>query len=286
MIEEQQKSKRLFGRRKGRPLRAGRALLMDTLLPRVRIMISSISPSPCGRVENASRFRGGVVGVSTQQSLSERMPPPPRKNCVLSTLPQGEGDLSPALAPRNDEGLNPFALFDFVPEAVRLEIGFGGGEHLAAQAAANPSVGFMGCEPFINGVAKLLTQVEAQDLKNVRVYPDDARVLLDALPDSCLAMCFVLYADPWPKNRHAERRFIGRENLDRLARVLTSGGQLRLATDVAGLAQWMREQANAHPSFVCLYDGPNAPADWVPTRYEQKGIAAGRTPTYLVYKRR
>ncbi|MFA6279304.1 MAG: tRNA (guanine(46)-N(7))-methyltransferase TrmB [Bdellovibrionales bacterium] len=217
--------KRLFGRRKGRPLRAGRVSLMETLLPRVAITIGE----------------GGRV--------------------------------------------DPFALFDAVPEAVRLEIGFGGGEHLAAQAAANPSVGFMGCEPFVNGVAKLLTQIEAQDLKNVRVYPDDARVLLDALPDACLDMCFVLYADPWPKTRHAERRFIGKENLDRLARVLTAGGQLRLATDVAALAQWMREQTNAHPSFACVYDGPQAPADWVPTRYEQKGIAAGRTPTYLVYKR-
>ncbi len=219
------KVKRLFGRRKGRPLRTGQANLMDTLLPRVAI-----------------------------------------------TLPE-------------NEKINPFALFDAVPTAVRLEIGFGGGEHLVAQAAANPDVGFMGCEPFVNGVAKLLGQVEAQDLKNVRVYPDDARDLLDALPDGSLDMCFVLFADPWPKKRHAERRFIGRENLDRLARTMKSGGQLRLATDVVGLAQWMREQTNAHDAFVCAYDGPQAPADWVPTRYEQKGKAAGRMPEYLIYRR-
>jgi len=181
--------------------------------------------------------------------------------------------------------LNPFALFETVPEAVRLEIGFGGGEHLAAQAASNPDIGFLGCEPFVNGIAKLLTQIEAQDLKNLRIHPDDARQLLDALPDGSLDTCFVLFADPWPKTRHAERRFIGRENLDRLARTLKPQGQLRLATDVVGLAQWMREQANAHPAFVCLYDGPQAPADWVPTRYEQKGKAAGRAPEYLLYRR-
>jgi len=223
---EEYKEKRLFGRRKGRPLRTGQSQLMENLLPRVAITIPE-----SGKV-------------------------------------------------------NPHALFAAVPEAVRLEIGFGGGEHLAAQAASNPSVGFMGCEPFVNGVAKLLAQIEAQALQNVRVYPDDARDFLDALPDGSLDMCFVLFADPWPKKRHASRRFIGRENLDRLARVLRQGGQLRLATDVVGLAQWMREQANAHPSFVCLYDGPQAPADWVPTRYEQKGKAAGREPEYLLYRRR
>lgn len=217
--------KRLFGRRKGRPLRTGQASLMDSLLPRISISFS-------------------------------------------------------------DEGvLEPFGLFDVVPEALRLEIGFGGGEHLAAQAARNPSIGFLGCEPFVNGVAKLLKQIDEQKLRNIRIHADDARHLLDALPDGCLETCFVLFADPWPKKRHAERRFIGKENLDRLARVLRKDGQLRLATDVVALAQWMREQTNAHPSFVCLYDGPQAPADWVPTRYEQKGKAAGREPEYLVYRK-
>lgn len=225
MLDEQIKTKRLFGRRKGRPLRTGQSALMDELLPRLKV-----------------------------------------------ALPEGGR-------------LDPFALFDPMPDALRLEIGFGGGEHLAAQAASNPSVGFFGCEPFVNGVAKLLGQIEAQDLKNVRIHPDDARDLLDALPDGALDTVFVLFADPWPKKRHAERRFIGKENLDRLARVLKVGGQLRLATDVVGLAQWEREQTNAHKSFACIYDGPEAPADWVPTRYEQKGKAAGREPVYMIYRR-
>jgi tRNA (guanine-N7-)-methyltransferase len=216
---------RLFGRRKGRPLRTRQMELMDTLLPRITVCLPEEGP------------------------------------------------------------LHPHALYDEVPSEIWMEIGFGGGEHLAAQAAAHPDIGLIGCEPFINGVAMLLGHVDGQGLRNVRVYPDDARRVLDAMPDGTLDRVFVLYADPWPKKRHAERRFIGPENLDRLARVMKSGAQLRLATDVAGLAAWMREHALAHKAFACLYDGPQAPADWVPTRYEQKGIAAGRTPEYMIFKR-
>ena len=233
-------------------MKAKRVTLMETLLPRV------------------------VVTIPTNTKLC----PLTMFAFPLTLVPRGRAALDPALRRGDDNGKCGTSL-----QSIALEIGFGGGEHLAAQAAAHPDVGFIGCEPFVNGVAKLLTQIDEQGLKNVRIYPDDARTLMDALPDSCLDMCFVLYADPWPKTRHAERRFIGKENLDRLARIMMAGGELRLATDVAGLAQWMREQVNAHLSFVCLYDGPQAPADWVPTRYEQKGIAAGRTPVYLVYKK-
>lgn len=215
---------KLFGRRKGRPLRARKAALMETLLPQIEVRIEE------GRV------------------------------------------------------LFPHGLFQPSPMEVWLEIGFGGGEHLAAQAAANPNVGVIGCEPFVNGVASLLAHVDAQNLKNVRIFPNDARIVLDALPDSSLDRCFVLFADPWPKKRHHERRFIGPENLPRLARVLKSGGELRLATDVMPLAEWMREHTNAHPDFVCVYDKAAPPADWVQTRYEQKGRAAGREPVYLVFR--
>ncbi len=225
-MNEKQPRQRLFGRRKGRPLRTGQAELMETLLPRIRVNVPET-----GKLD-------------------------------LQDLFSGES------------------------KALRLEIGFGGGEHLVAQAATNPQDGFIGCEPFVNGVAKLLSQIEAQDISNIRVFPDDARVLLDALPDACLDTVFVLYADPWPKKRHAERRFIGPANLDRLARVMKTGGELRLATDVAGLAQWMREQSNAHQAFQAVYDGPNPPADWVPTRYEKKGIAAGRKPEYMIFRKR
>ncbi len=167
-----------------------------------------------------------------------------------------------------------------------LEIGFGGGEHLAAQAAAHPDVLFLGCEPFINGVASLLVHIEDGKLENVRIHPGDARILLDALPDACLEKCFVLFADPWPKKRHHERRFIGPENLPRLARVLKPGGELILATDVPPLAAWMREHTGAHPSFECLYDSSAPPAGWVQTRYEQKARAAGRGAEYMAFRRR
>ena len=177
-------------------------------------------------------------------------------------------------------------LFAATPRALWLEIGFGGGEHLAAQAAAHPDIGFVGCEPFVNGVASLLDHVDRMNLANVRVFPNDARLLLDALPNASLDRCFVLYADPWPKKRHAERRFIGPENLSRLARVLRAGGEVRLATDVPLLADWMRARAAEQPAFACLHDSPAPPPDWIPTRYEQKGLAAGRSPTYLSYQKK
>ena len=181
---------------------------------------------------------------------------------------------------------DPLALFERRPQAVWLEIGFGGGEHLAAQAAKNPDAGYVGCEPFVNGVASLLAHIDDQELANIRIFPEDARFLLDALPEASLDGCFVLYPDPWPKKRHIERRFINADNLDRLARVLNSGAELRLATDVEQLADWMREQITGHPAFKIGYDSPSPPNDWVATRYEQKGVKAGRAPCYLVARRK
>lgn len=177
------------------------------------------------------------------------------------------------------------ALFGNKPRELWMEIGFGGGEHLEAQAENNPDIGFFGCEPFINGVAKMLSYIDEKKLSNVRLYPDDARHILDAMPDDSLDRCFVLFADPWPKARHANRRFISQENLDRLARVLKPGGELRLATDVVGLAEWMREQCADHSAFESIYDCGVPPENWVPTRYEMKGRAAGRPAEYLIYKR-
>ncbi len=185
-----------------------------------------------------------------------------------------------------DEGfLDVSTLFGRAYEKVWMEVGFGGGEHLAAMAARYPDIGFIGCEIFENGVAKILVHVEQGKLGNVRVHPHDARALLDRLPDRALDRCFVLYPDPWPKKRHHERRFICEENLDRLARTLRLGGQLRLATDVAGLAAWMREHVERHGAFSLEYDGTEPPADWVGTRYEEKGKKAGRESRYMICRR-
>ncbi len=181
---------------------------------------------------------------------------------------------------------NPHNLFENAPEKLWLEIGFGGGEHLAAQAVRNPTIGLIGCEPFLNGIASLLDHIDRQQIPNVRVYPSDARVLLDKMPDACIDRCYVLFADPWPKAKHVERRFIGSENLPRLARVMKSGGELRLATDDARLADWMLIHMRNAAEFEEIYNTNTPPADWVPTRYEQKAIVAGRTPVYRAYRRR
>ena len=193
--------------------------------------------------------------------------------------------------PEPGSRLDPAGLFAGPVGEVWLEVGFGGGEHLAAQAVANPGVGIIGCEPFINGVAGLLSHVERENLVGrVRIVADDARFLIDALPEASIGRAFVLFADPWPKKRHWERRFIGPANLERLARVLKDGAELRLASDDPGLITWMLDHTWHHPAFAWLArsaeDWRRRPADWPPTRYEQKAIEAGRKPVFLRFMRR
>ncbi len=197
-------------------------------------------------------------------------------------LPPAGGALDPGtLFPRGDDGR---------PRPVWLEVGFGAGEHLAAQARANPGVGLIGCELYLNGVARLLARVERERLANVRIWPDDARLLIDALADGSIARAFVLFPDPWPKKRHHKRRFVRRENLDALARVLADGAELRLATDDPDYAGWMVERLQRHPDFVWTARRPadwrRRPGDWPATRYERKTSAAGARPVYLIYRRR
>lgn len=174
-------------------------------------------------------------------------------------------------------------LFPDPVEDLWLEVGFGSGEHLAAQALGHPEIGFIGCEPFLNGVSSLLGLVQQSELRNIRVFPDEARPLIDALPDGAVGRCFVLFSDPWPKKRHHRRRFIGRENLDRLARAMRPGAELRLATDHPELAEWMLDQLGQHAGFVLADDAVRRerPPAWPETRYEQKAVDAGRRPFYL-----
>src|SRR5689334_17843836 len=151
--------------------------------------------------------------------------------------------LLPALAIGDDAAeLDPRGLFAPGTKEVWLEIGFGGGEHLAAQAAAHPDTGFIGCEVFENGIAKLLVEIERQRLANVRIFPDDARLLLAALPAQSLDRAFILFPDPWPKARHQKRRLVSTETLDRLAVLMRDGAELRLATDDADYLRWMLER--------------------------------------------
>jgi tRNA (guanine-N7-)-methyltransferase len=198
-------------------------------------------------------------------------------------------DLLPRVAVATPPAV-PATLFAPVPREVWLEIGFGGGEHLAAQAAANPAVGFIGCEPFVNGVVALLVRIKAQNLGNVRIWQGDARALLAGLPEGSIGRGFILFPDPWPKARHRKRRLVTTEFLDGLARILTAGAELRLATDDRDYLAWMLERLTAHPAFAWTARGPGdwrrRTADWPATRYEAKALAAGRQPAYLRFVRR
>jgi tRNA (guanine-N7-)-methyltransferase len=188
-----------------------------------------------------------------------------------------------------DVMVNPVELFTPPLEDLWLEIGFGGGEHLAAQAALHSGVGFVGCEPFVNGVASLVMHIQEQSLKNIRVMKDDARLLLARLPEQSVGRIYVLFPDPWPKTRHHKRRMIQNETVTAFAKLLRPGGLLIMATDVAEYGQWMLDVMKDHPAFEANLDGRSSiyerPQDWSITRYEKKGIAAGRAPVYLVYQR-
>ena len=211
-----------------------------------------------------------------------------RKGRNLRATKQGLVDtLLPRLSIAIPEGtLEPSSLFSGKDE-YWLEIGFGGGEHLAHQAGLYPRVGMLGCEPYMNGFADLLKHIDAGKIDNIRIYTDDARTLVNHLPDSCLERVYILYPDPWPKSRHHKRRLVSTETLDGIARVLKKGGMLRLATDHEGYATWMLERLLPHPAFEWMAKEANdwlSPwPEWISTRYEQKALA-GR-PTYLEFKR-
>lgn len=197
--------------------------------------------------------------------------------------------LLPRLAvarPEPGEHLDPRSLFDTPLRAVWLEIGFGGGEHLAAQAGTHPDVGILGCEVFVNGVVSLLNHVDLRALRTVRVFADDVRHLFPALPDGCFERVFVLFPDPWPKKRHADRRFIGPDNLPILARLLIDGGELRVASDDPTYIDWALTHLRASPDFDLTVSAGHRPDGWPPTRYEAKAIKAGRECVYMTARRR
>jgi tRNA (guanine-N7-)-methyltransferase len=186
--------------------------------------------------------------------------------------------------------LDPRALLGEPARPTWLEIGFGGGEHLAFQAERHPEVGLIGCEVFENGIARLLAAVERRRLDNVRLFVDDARRLLAALPRAAIDRVFILFPDPWPKDRHKKRRLVSRATLDRLSEIMTDGAELRLATDDRDYLCSMLELVTGHPDFVWLARRPadwrERPEDWPATRYEEKARAAGRPPAFLRVGRR
>ena len=176
------------------------------------------------------------------------------------------------------------------PQAVWFEIGFGGGEHLLWQAAHNPNVSIVGCEPFEDGIVKTLSAIEDKALTNIRVYPNDARQLLRLIPDNALSRVFILFPDPWPKKRHVKRRLVSSAMLDLLARVMKPGAELRVATDIGDYARTFLLAAIGDSRFRWLAASPMdwrvRPDDWPQTRYEAKALREGRTPYFFRFQRR
>lgn len=182
------------------------------------------------------------------------------------------------------------ALFPHAVDEVRLEIGFGGGEHLIAQARQHSATGFIGVEPFLNGMAKTLAAIESFALTNIRLHFGDATFLLDWLPSRSLGGVVLLYPDPWPKRRHWKRRFVQDESLANIVRVLQPGSELRFATDIPDYAAWTLKRALRSPDLDWIAERAD---DWrLPwpgfsgTRYEAKAKREGRVPCYLRFRRR
>jgi tRNA (guanine-N7-)-methyltransferase len=181
------------------------------------------------------------------------------------------------------------SLFGIPLDQVRLEIGFGGAEHLIVQALANPRQGFIGSDAFVNAVGKALVAIDDNDLDNVRLHFGDASELIDWLPDGGLSRIDLLYPDPWPKRRHWKRRFIQDDSLKRLARILKSGGELRFATDIADYAAYALARVLRSADFLwtaeVASDWRLAWPDFYPTRYEAKAKREGRTPGYFIFRK-
>ena len=187
------------------------------------------------------------------------------------------------------EALAAGRAFPRPPREVWLEIGFGAGEHMIEQAKANPDVGVVGCEPFLNGVAAALASLARDEVANVRLRRGDAQALIDAAPDGFFSRVFLLYPDPWPKRRHHKRRVVAAAMIEALARVMRRGGELRFATDVDDYAGWTLKRFLASPHFrwtASRADDWRRPwPEWRPTRYEAKARKAGRGSVYLTFVR-
>lgn len=181
-------------------------------------------------------------------------------------------------------------LFPLPVDEVRLEVGFGGAEHLIGEAERHPHCGFIGVEPFMNGMAKALAAITAKGLRNIRLHHGDATDLIAWLPAASLARVDLLYPDPWPKKRHWKRRFVQEKSITALARILRKGGEFRFASDIPHYAAWTLRRAIASPDFEWSAeradDWRKPWPDWTGTRYEAKAAREGRAPCYLIFRRR
>lgn len=225
-----------------------------------------------------------------RRALVDRLLPELAIDLTAFETSAGTSGENKSLAPQPLPQLDPRGLFDPDIKAIWLEIGFGAGEHLHALAKAHPNIGFIGCDPFYEGIGKFLTAVDPDRLGNIRLFCGDARELMPLLPDGCLDRAFLLFPDPWQKKRHHKRRFINPETVNQLARLLRPGAEWRLATDIMDYADWMLRHLCDHPDFQWCVQGSqdwhHRPDNWPATRYEAKALEAGRKPVYLRFCRR
>ncbi|RMF12850.1 MAG: tRNA (guanosine(46)-N7)-methyltransferase TrmB [Alphaproteobacteria bacterium] len=220
------------------------------------------------------RRRGPRLSARQQRLLADRLPD---LRIAPERLAGAAGNLDPA------------TLFDRPMRGFALEIGFGKGEHLAARAAAEPDLGLLGAEPYLNGVVGLLDRIVCGGIENIRIHPDDARDLLEALAPASLEHVWLLHPDPWPKRRHARRRFINPAGIDLVARVLRPGGLFTVVSDDPVYIRWTAMRMSARSDFEWQALGPDdwrrPPADWVETRYARKAAAEGRADVFFRYRR-
>lgn len=202
---------------------------------------------------------------------------------VDQRLPELAIDLRPAT-------IYPTDLFAVPVREVRLEIGFGGAEHLLAAARGDPGIGFLGCDPFMNSIAKALAGIEALELANIRLHPGDARQLIERLAPQSLTRVYLLYPDPWPKRRHRRRRLISDAFLRSLARTMLPSAELRFATDIDDYSAWTLARTLRSPDFDWQPAGAASWTrpwpGWTASRFEEKARRAGRPSAYLTFVRR
>ena len=232
-----------------------------------------------GNGERTVASRGAFFGRRKGHKLRRG-----RAELIASILPRLALDVS-APAPADLR-----ALFPVPVSRAALEIGFGSGENLAREAAADPATGIIGCEPFINGMARVLALIEENGIKNVRLHQGDALEVLDWLPASSIARIDLLYPDPWPKKRHRKRRFVSNDTVAHFARIVAHGGTFRFATDIADYAEWTLMHFLRSPEFEWTArqadDWRKPWPEFGGTRYEAKALKEGRSPCYLVFRRR
>jgi tRNA (guanine-N7-)-methyltransferase len=253
---------RLYGRRSGHKLRPRQQRLLDVTLPRLALQLGEgVAPL----------LRGGC-----------------QEECA-ATPRSGKGVAAPTLRPHGASGRSSPPL----PSPLWLEVGFGAGEHALAQITAHPDATLIACEVFENGICSLLSRLVPEGAEadaplptNLRLWTADARILLRALPDASLERLFLLFPDPWPKARHAKRRFVHPAMLPLIARVLRLGAEWRVASDDPTYQAWVDDVMAAQDFFVIEPPAIERPPDWPPTRYEAKALREGRTPHYWTFRRR